>query len=374
MSYPCPSCFGKLPKGEPSKCQHCGSDIYYESNGKPHQTRSLANEANHKNSRSVASREKVTACTKCGRYFFSSLTGCPYCQTRHCEECGQTYKGPEHHCPVSTGRYFQSFEGTEDNNRDSANDQPTGSFFDWATRLYKHHVHCRRLRLEENCADFFPVRFLTFTPYEKKRLKQFIRHELEPTVLNNVRAIRYLIAHMDRLVFPHARTVDDRCAMHLARSGKTIRLEGLFHLGDALAEILATSNGALYLRCNNTLGEETAAILARHKGRLLSLRYIQELPVPAAARLALHCQKLQLHGFSTLTMAVAEQLKNHRGSAIGLKSVTTFEPGAAEALAEYHGRRIYFDSIKYPSSDLLRSFSLFQGKVKYGSGVHIYQG
>ena len=372
MKLLCPWCLAELPgkPGQVAKCRHCTSPIFWGGD-KPFKTREEALSAPQSTpttQSAKSSSQKPLCCKRCQTSFTPVSSGdqyCSWCKPQRCKDCGQSYDGNTHDCPVNTGRHFQREDKNPDNSCGREVRQSERMDCGRLDALLKHLKACR-LDFEKHHADWFPPLFFTWTPVERRSLKQVLCGEKTPVVLSDVRVTRYLAANMGRLVFPCVRRIDERCASHLAKSGKTIRLEGLDYLGNVLAEILARSNGSLYLRCNEHFNEQAAVRLARHEGRLLSLRNLPSLSVATAARLSFHSKKLQLVGFTKLTVAVAEQLKNHRGSAIGLKSVTMFEPGAAEMLAKYQGKRLYLNSIKYPPPDLTLALSGFGGKVKYG--------
>jgi hypothetical protein len=372
MNPLCPSCLGELPgkPGQVAKCRHCASEIFWGGD-KPFKTKGEALSAAQSTPPTrgaKSSSQKPLCCKRCQKAFIPVSSGdqyCSWCKPQHCKDCGQSYDGNTHDCPVTTGRHFQREDTNPDSSREGESCQSERMGFGLPEALCNHYKACR-LQFEKRHADKWPPSFFTWTPVERRSLEQVLCGEKTPVVLSDVRVTRYLAANMERLVFPYVRRVDERCASHLAKSGKTIRLEGLDYLGNVLAEILARSDGSLYLRCNKHFNEQTAIRLARHEGRLLSLRNLLSLSVATAARLSFHSKKLQLVGLTKLTVAVAEQLKNHRGSAIGLKSVTMFEPGAAEMLAKYQGKRLYLNSIKYPPPDLALALSGFGGKVKYG--------
>jgi len=150
------------------------------------------------------------------------------------------------------------------------------------------------------------------------------------------------------------------------KSNKDLVLTSLdfFDLEDT--RLLAKHRGKLYVRPPTPLTEEIAKELARHRGKLLSLRKLIWLEPAVASRLAMHRGELQIHGLHTLSLAVAEQLKCHRGTCLRFPSVTRLSVSAAAEIAQYVGEKLYFSAIDFPSPELQKALDKFRGTVKFG--------
>lgn len=133
--------------------------------------------------------------------------------------------------------------------------------------------------------------------------------------------------------------------------------------------MLAKHRGALYFKPPGPLTEAVAKELAKHQGRLLSLRGFKQLDAQVAAKLASHRKRLQLHDLTELPLNVAEQLSRHQGTGLGFPSVTQLNPAVAAELGRYQGHSLYFNSINHPPPDILRAFEAFGGSVKFGKGT-----
>jgi len=309
----------------------------------------------------------VRVCESCGeRYFVSE--GCPNCVEQKCSSCGGSYKGQSHSCPVCTGRHYQR---DDPDDQGDPNDVPHLQY-----RIYRRWVQPSRRLLEHRFAAYWPTSLFEFSPVQRTFLEDCIEGTRSPTSLSDLRAIRWLIPRMEKLDFQNAKSVERKCLRHLVKSNKDLVLTSLdfFDLEDT--RLLAKHRGKLYVRPPTPLTEEIAKELARHRGKLLSLRKLIWLEPAVASRLAMHRGELQIHGLHTLSLAVAEQLKCHRGTCLRFPSVTRLSVSAAAEIAQYVGEKLYFSAIDFPSPELQKALDKFRGTVKFGKfgGRRLFRG
>ena len=113
-------------------------------------------------------------------------------------------------------------------------------------------------------------------------------------------------------------TIDDEAADVLAESEGDLFLWGPTNMSDVTIEILSRHKGPLGLNGLTSLSIAAADSLGKHKGDLW-LNGLTDLNVDAAIALAKHEGTIYLNGLTTLTDAVVEALAKHEGE-IGLKS------------------------------------------------------
>ena len=95
---------------------------------------------------------------------------------------------------------------------------------------------------------------------------------------------------------------------------RVLRFDRLQSLDEEVAAVLVRHRGKLGLDGLKAISPELAAVLARHKGPALHLNGLREVTVEVATALAGHQRGLFLNGLESLSQEAAEALAAHRGT------------------------------------------------------------
>jgi formylglycine-generating enzyme required for sulfatase activity len=292
----CPRCFGDLPKGQPSKCQHCGSDIHW-GGGKAYRTRLEANNATRSESFPPPGHSE-------------SMTS-PVMRTA---ADAPTLDEDTHLREQVLGN-------------DSAEyDDSRLGFFDRCLLFCVSFFHKRNDRAAT--VDHFLAirRKIYFSWQSAKQIPAFLLwfvlavFAAVAVFLASILAPQFLQPHAVR-AFNTITVLTESVAKELSQfAGDEIDLSRVKSLDSSAARELAKWRGvSLNLSGLESVDQNAAAQLATWRGQTLDLSGLKNLPPPAAKSLAKWPGKfLRLAGLKTMPLNSARELAECRVASLDL--------------------------------------------------------